>query len=189
AIALAVGALDFHPFSQFRYYLFIPVLAMAWPVALGLGQEPRRWVPKVAAGAIVVTALIPDVWLANVSTPPPFPPFQGMRLLWSDARHRFAGDRQPLHQAVALIQQRGAPGDPVVFDYVPQFVNWYLPGHPVALMPDWTAKNPLSEHNPIWDKPVQMPKWHAWYTNYINGTWKCSGRCDYAIGELNPAQG
>ncbi|HEY8211869.1 MAG TPA: glycosyltransferase, partial [Myxococcaceae bacterium] len=190
AVALTVGALDFHPFSQFRYYLFLPVLAMAWPVALGLGQvESRRWVAGMAAGAIAVNALIPDVWLANVSTPPPFPPFQGLRLLASDAAHRFAGDRQPLHEAVALIQQRSAPGDPVVFDYVPQFVNWYLPGHPVALMPDWTAKNPLNEHNPIWDKPVAMPRWHVWYTNYVNGTWKCSGRCDYGIGNFDPGRG
>jgi hypothetical protein len=34
-----------------------------------------------------------------------------------------------------------------------------------------------------------MPRWHVWYTSYINGTWKCSGRCDHVISQLDGQRG
>jgi hypothetical protein len=112
-----------------------------------------------------------------------------MRVIFSDIGHQLAGDRQPLREAIALIRQKGSPGDPVIFDYVPQQGTWYLHDHPVALLPDWTAKNPLNEHNPVWDRPVVMPRWHVWYAGYLNGTWKCSWRCDYSMSQLDGRRG
>lgn len=186
-VSAAVQALDFHNYSQYRYYLSLPLLALCWPIALG--SERFGVAARGALGLVLsLTALAPDLWFAN-RPGAPFPPFQGLRIAVSDARHALAGTRQPLHEAVDFLHGNAAPGDPIAFDLTPQYVTWYLPGHPPALVPDATARTPLNRENPVWRRPLLFPRWHVWYLDHPNGPWNCSGACDWRAERLDRRTG
>jgi hypothetical protein len=63
----------------------------------------------------------------------------------SDRRHALDGDKQPLHEAVDIIRAQGKEKQPVLFDDVPQFANWYLPEFKTV------------------NSDEEMPDWHVWY--------------------------
>jgi hypothetical protein len=191
-LLITLRLLDLHPFSQPRYYLSAVFFGLLWPMYAGLdgfGARERRALPWLLALGV----LLPDLVLAparprasntvDYTTAVGFLPFQGVRLAWSDA----AADatRQPLRLALDHVREHGRPDDPVLVDYVPQFANWYLPGHPIALMPEPTARTTLNARSRAWEEPPPMPRWHVWYLNLAGGQWMCEGRCDYTAEERN----
>jgi hypothetical protein len=127
--------------------------------------------------ATCLVAVAPE--LPSPSGQAAFPPFWGMRLVLSDRAHDRAGDTQPLHRAMETIRQRAQPGDPIAVDYVPQYVPWYLRGHPTALVPDPVGRHAANRDNPVWARPMLFPRWHLRYTQWPNGTWFCAPGCDY----------
>jgi len=177
-LVILVGAsalLDFHPFSQARYYFSIPLLCILWPVALGFGnlEKSRRSIIMILMCVFIVG---PEF------TTREHKPFQGLKIAISDFNHE--GTKQPLHSAFDMIRAGGTVGDSVLVDYVPHFANWYLPGYKIALLPDISAKTKLNVNNPVWDRPLQMPKWHLWYPTFGTGPWTCMGHCDYFAHDL-----
>lgn len=185
-VVLVVGVLDLHPFSQTRYYLAAVFFGLLWPVYGGLeGWSVRE--RRIVAAVLALVVLLPDLAFAPARRDG-FQPFQGVRLAWADAVS--AGEvRQPLRRALDLVREHGASGDPVLVDYVPQFANWYLPGHPIALMPEPFARTPLNVGHPAWTRTPPMPRWHVWYVNVPPGPWICAGRCDYTVSGWNPVEG
>ncbi len=188
AVLLAVMLADVHSFTRARYFLALAPLSLLWPVAFGLEAltaEARRR----CLVAVLLATLAPDLGLGRLTLgrEPPFAPFQGLRLVRDDARKQQAGVTQPLHQAVAWLREHAAPDDPILFDYAPQYANWYLPGQPVALMPDRVFRRGLNERHPIWSRPLLMPRWHLWYPELGTGVWPCRGACDYGAEAYDPA--
>lgn len=171
------GLLDYHPFSQSRYYLFLPVLFLFWPIAFIPFTATQKRPQMIFGMSLLAFILGPDL------TTRQFEAFQGTRVVWSDYEHAQAGALQPLHEALDEIRKIKKP---VLIDYVPQYANWYLPGWPLALMPDATQKNPLNAKNPVWDQPLQMPSWHLWYPSWGAGGWTCMDQCDYFVSEMDP---
>ncbi len=155
-VLIVCMALDRHPYSQYRYYIATPLLFLLWPMALGLADLPK-WARRAIPIAILVFTLIPELTTRR------FTPFQGLRLVYHDWKDERAGVKQPIHEVVAYLTEQAKPGDPTLFDYTPQFANWYLPGLPIPLMPDALYKTALNKDNPVWERPVQLPKWHIWY--------------------------
>ncbi len=186
-LLLVVILADIHSFTRPRYFLSIAVMALLWPVAFGMdGLSTRartgvRWV-------IFLVALAPELGLGRIamSGEPPFDQFQGVRLVHSDTRDERLGTRQPIHEAIAWLQQNAAPGDPILFDYTPQFANWYLPGRPVALMPDSYFHSGLNIDHEIWTRSIEMPRWHLWYPEFGSGIWKCLDECDFGAEDYDP---
>ena len=180
AMVVAIRILDFNVLTQpwaMRYYLAAPLLGLFWAIALGL-DGLSKFVRGVLVVAIAAVALSPEV-MPSAPGQPGFAPLWGIQLALSDARHSVAGDKQPLHRAIEMIHARAQPNDPVAIDYVPQFVPWYLSGHPTALVPDTIGRHTANWNNPVWARPVQFPRWHLRYTHWPNGTWPCSPNCDY----------
>jgi hypothetical protein len=182
AVAMIVGIrfFDFHSLTQAhasRYYLAAPLLALFWPIALGFNALaiPIRNVVVLAMCAVAVTPELLPSRAGNRM----FEPFWGVRLVLSDTQHARAGDTQPLHRAMATIRQRAQPGDPVAVDYVPQYVPWYLPGHPTALVPDPAGRHQANWDNPAWQRPMLFPRWHVRYSEWPNGLWPCAPNCDF----------
>lgn len=191
-IIFFVSILDRHDLSQSRYYLSVATLALFWPVALGLpGPAPAR----LAFGIVLlaVTAL-PELALSNLQGGdwprfPSFRPYQGLRLIASDAALQSNGERQPFHEALDIIRRESSPADPVQIDYVPQLVNWYLPGHPIGLVPDSSQRNRRNRSHPIWKHPIELPAWHIWYPKATRGFILCGGGvCDYRVSNYEPGR-
>jgi hypothetical protein len=195
-LVVALRLMDLHPFSQPRYYLATAFFGLLWPVYAGLdgfGARERRLLPWLLA----LVVLLPDLVLGpacrhtfdekDPTRAIAFRPFQGVRLAWADAA---AGSTpQPLHAALEYVREHGRPDDPVLVDYAPQFANWYLPGHPIALMPEATARTPLNERSRIWEAPLAWPRWHVWYFDLAGGQWMCEGKCDYTVSERKTEEG
>jgi hypothetical protein len=59
-------------------------------------------------------------------------------------------------------------------------VNWYLPGHPEALMPIQQAKTSLNQDHPVWARLPAAPVWHVFYPA-VSGPWICGKTCDYEV--------
>lgn len=187
-LGLAIAVLSWlerFPFSQSRYYFALVLIGLLWPVIYGLdwaAAAPRRWLYR----ALLLFCLLPELfaWLlptTRIGNPEKhwFYPFQGIRVVARDASSGFASREQPLEQAIRMVREQAAPDDPVLFDYVPQFANWYLPGHPIALMPDPHFRGGFNADHPIWSRPLVMPEWHIWYPSYGSGVWRCLDQCDY----------
>ncbi|MBK9039646.1 MAG: hypothetical protein IPL83_10850 [Bdellovibrionales bacterium] len=177
-VALIIRIFDFiHPFSQSRYYLPITSLFLFWMIPFGL--------PKVSKKAIT---LILSICLLGLITPElsaRFKPFQGVQLSFYDFMSLKKED-QPLFKAIQKIKRQSQyPLDSsVLLDYVPQFINWYLPGYKVALMPDLATKTKLNSENQIWETIPEMPFWHMSYPGFGRGLWNCGSTCDYQIIEI-----
>jgi hypothetical protein len=182
---IAIEILDLNALTQswaMRYYLATPLLALFWPIALGLDQL-KHSARRTLIVATCTVALIPE--LPSAIGGAPFEPFWGVRLVLSDRDHAAAGHKQPLHHGIEMIRQRAHPSDAVAVDYVPQFVPWYLPGHPTALVPDPVGRHTANQGNRVWGRPMHFPRWHLKYTDWPNGTWFCAPRCDYrSSGDL-----
>lgn len=150
--------LDGHSYSQYRYYLFIPLLLLFWPLAFGWGalSQKAQW---GILGLMALFLLIPEFTTRR------FKPYQGLKIISHDFQMARQNQKQPLHEAIDIIKSNSKKGDPVLFNYAPQFVNWYLPDHDLALVPDPGFKTNRNKKNPIWNKPLKMPAWHLWYPN------------------------
>lgn len=179
AVVMAIRVLDFNVLTQswaMRYYLAAPLLALFWAIALGVDGLPRSTRNAVALAACAL-ALVPE--LPSPSGQAAYEPLWGARLVLSDRDHATAADKQPLHRAMETIRTRAQRGDPVAADYVPQFVTWYLPEHPPALVPDPVGRHAANRDNPVWTRAMEFPRWHLRYSQWPNGTWFCAPRCDY----------
>ncbi|MGE3973234.1 MAG: hypothetical protein AB7F59_01765 [Bdellovibrionales bacterium] len=173
---LLTGALDAHPFSQARYYLYLPTFFLFWNIVFQpfmVTQKKFQW----AHGLVILIFILgPDLTTRQFSA------FQGLKVVWNDFQKARSQEKQPLHLALEEIRTEQKP---VLIDYVPQFVNWYLPGWPQALLPDATQRTELNHSNPIWQKPPVMPYWHLWYSSWESGGWVCMPHCDYVADEWN----
>ncbi|HAM34889.1 MAG TPA: hypothetical protein DEB40_04810 [Elusimicrobia bacterium] len=184
-LSVALTALaESHPQSQPRYYLAFGILGFFWPLALGWGGLPvrarqRYWTSVLAAlcfSELVLWAL--PVFINDQTRVHTHAPLQGLRLVLHDRDEARRGARQPLRQALDMMRQGEGP---VLIDYVPQFVNWYLPGREPALMPDPVYRGRANGDNPVWDRPRQRPAWHLWYPKFGSGTWECKPGCDFHV--------
>jgi hypothetical protein len=187
AFVLAVALADVHSFTRPRYFLSLALCSLLWPVGFGLdGLSARE--RRGTMLAVLFATLVPDLGLGllKLGSEPAFAPFQGVRLAVDDARKERAGIRQPLHEAIAKLRELAAPGDPILFDYVPQYANWYLPGWPIALMPDRSFRGGLNRDHSIWSRPVELPRWHLWYPEVGTGTWGCRDACDFSAQRYDP---
>ena len=110
---------------------------------------------------MALTVLVPDL-----SSLPRRRPFAGLEAAW--------------------LRQNAALNDPVLFDYTPQYANWYLPDHPIALMPDRFFRRGLNRDHEIWSLHVEMPRWHLWYPAFGSGIWACLDACDFAAEDYDP---
>ena len=168
---------DLHPYSESRYYLSLPLFLIFWPLALpwpkGLAK-PR----KALIYAAFAAALLPE--FLGV-----FEPWHGLRVVAADWSLQARGERQPLRQALDAIRAANK-GTAVLVDYAPQYVNWYLRGAPVALMPDRSQRSERGARNPLWAAPLVEPGWHLSYPTKFNGPWLCSPDCDYRAEGLTP---
>jgi hypothetical protein len=167
--------------SSYRYFLFLPLVFALWPVALGplVQDHHRRW---LWAG-VILTLLGPDLHRGlKMGT------HAGVALALQDARQEALGTRQPLHQVVDFLRQRARPDEPILWDMVPQYVNWYLPGQPVALLPDLAARVKSTQDSPWWKAVPRQAVWHVWFPKAGAGTWDCSGHCDVRAVDANPDQ-
>lgn len=174
-LVAGVRVLDFHPVSASRYYVHAVALLVLWPVVLGLEDMTATW-RRAWAVACVVFLGAPDVQIALRGGG-----HLGLALVAADARYQAEGAEQPLQQVVRHIREHGGAADPVLIDVVPQFVNWYLPGHPLALVPDVADRNVRNADNPMWAAVPPMPRWHAWYPTWGVGFWSCHGACDVTV--------
>ncbi len=161
---------DLHPYSQSRYYLSLPVFFIFWFIAVPW-PKAVRFPKKAFVYAAFAAALLPE--FLGV-----FPPWHGLRVVAADWGMKARGERQPLRRAFDVIRASGESGA-VIADYAPHYVNWYLRGTPVALMPDRAAKTALNAANPLWKVPIAEPRWHLSYPSKFNGPWVCSPDCDY----------
>lgn len=187
-LLLAVLLADMHSFTRPRYFLSLAPLSLLWPVAFGLETLPATPC-RGALLAVLLMALAPELGLGRVTIgrETPFSPFQGVQLVRADARLGRAAVRQPVHQAVEWLHDHAAPDDPILFDYTPQYANWYLPGRPIALMPDRTFRRGLNVDHPIWRRPLDMPRWHVWYPEVGTGIWECRDHCDFGAEDYDAA--
>lgn len=183
---VVVALLDLHPMSTARYYVSLNVMMCLWPLAVGLGALQKRG--RLVAGlSICACVLLPDLVRGWQVAGNPLA-HQGIRLVVTDVQSQRAGVRQPLHQVVDYLRTHAAADAPVLFDAVPQYANWYLPGHPVALMPDASAMTSRNRDNPLWQRPLQMPAWHIWYPTWGSGPWTCTNHCDYVAEYDDPSR-
>lgn len=183
-VALQVAGVrvaDLHPASGPRYYMSAVLPLMLWPLALGFADLPagmRRAWPWLCV-ALLAAPDIHKAWQGAGHL--------GLRLVLDDAAYARAGVRQPLHVMVDHIRKHGTPGEAVLFDVVPQHVNWYLRDRAVALLPDLTARSPLNEQHRAWAALPPMPRWHARFPTSPDGAWSCAGACDYRTELLDAA--
>jgi len=176
-VGLVVTLLDGYSKSNPRYYLSVALLAALWPLTVGAEDIPSSLRRYGLAGMLCIL-LLPDV-LRSISVSGVPWEFQGIRLAWHDAELASLDEKQPLHNAVNIIREHGAATDPVLFDAVPQYGNWYLPGHPIGLLPDVADRTAVNAANPLWERPLVFPVWHVWYPLWGSGTWTCTNRCDF----------
>jgi len=173
-----IWCLDWHPFSQERYYYSIALLFVLWPILFGTPSHSFM-TSKVWTLVTCAVAITPELFTHD------FLPFRGLQIVLEDLRNERAGTQQPIREAVDYIKIHGSYGDPVLVDYVPQYVNWYLPGFQIALMPDPTNKTDLNRNNPIWQHPPSMPMWHLWLPTKGVGPWTCINGCDYSVTSVS----
>jgi hypothetical protein len=163
-IFAVVKVLDLNPFSQPRYYLAIPIFFLFWPIVTGWPKvfEARK---ALFIGLMTFGVVLPDVQGI-------IPAWQGVRIVLND----YHLGEQPLRQAIKEIES--APTEPVLADYVPQFVNWYLRETPVAMMPRSIELTRLNRDNPLFKAKRIEPGWHLFYKKQ-DGLWVCYPHCDY----------
>jgi len=186
-LLLAVMLVDVHSYTRPRYFLALVPMVLLWPVAFGL--EGLSVKARSCIGWLVfLLALAPELGLGRIvmSGETAFDPLQGLRLVRDDANKQERSVQQPIHEAVAWLRENAAPDDAILFDYTPQFANWYLPGRPVALMPDRFFLGALNRDHEIWSRPVEMPRWHLWYPTFGSGIWACLDKCDYGAEDYDP---
>jgi hypothetical protein len=187
--ALLLVLLDCNSISQPRYYLALSAPAFFWPLALGLEGLSARAQRGLWAGLFAALG-VAELAIGPLSPPLPakahirhqHAPLQGLRLALHDTRPL----RQPLSEALDAIR---AGAGPVLIDYVPPLANWYLPGRPVALMPDPTFQRPRNRANPLWSRPRSWPAWHLWYPHLGSGLWSCRPDCDFDVAALDLERG
>lgn len=162
--------LSLHPFSQVRYYLWLMFLPLGflWQFSAELKPQSKN---------IFVSCLLITVVSTEFFTPTE-QPYQMLLVIQNDKNWAEKNALQPLREATALVGE-GA----VLWDYVPQFINWYLPHRSIALMPDSTTIDSHSSSNPLM-KTGPLPDYHIWYSNFPNN-WVCMTKCDSHIEDLD----
>jgi hypothetical protein len=176
-ILLIVPQFDRNQNAQFRYYLPLWLFCSLWPLGMNgewFSSKAQTWL----AGFMFVLVVVPEFSTRR------YHPYHGLELVVDDFRKERKGVQQPLREAVEIISSRSGNDDAVLFDHVPLYANWYLPGKTVALMPDESGRHKLNNQNPIWEKPLRMPDWHVWYPSVgfgVNG----DPRSDYQAHDLD----
>jgi hypothetical protein len=161
-LMIIVPQLDRNQNAQFRYYLPVWAFSMLWPIGYGLENVGRK------TRNVFIFLLFALIILPEVSTRR-YHPYHGLELIIDDVRKERRSTKQPLHEIIDSIRQKGKVGDSILFDSVPMYANWYFPGFHVALMPDETQRHKLNNSNSIWSQPLTMPDWHIWYPNWRSG--------------------
>lgn len=179
-----ISVFDFHPFSQIRYYSATALVSLFWPFYTKLEQSQTQRLRPIFA-SIFVVILLTEFALGRATSRDLYWPLQGLRLVHNDFKMQQMKTQQPLQEALAYIRSHAQPNDPILVDYVPQYVNWYLPGHPVALIPDQKAKTKLNQNRQIWLQTLPFPKWHIWNQRWGSGTWDCLKSCDFSAHEVD----
>ena len=187
-LLVVVMLVDVHSFTRPRYFYSIILVALLWPAAFGLGSLSGKAQNTIAL-VVLLLALAPELGLGRIvmSGETAFYPFHGLRLVQDDARKANAQVQQPIHEAIAWLEKNANPDDPILFDYAPQFVYWYLYDRPVALMPDLFFRHGLNYDHEVWSRPIEMPRWHLWYPEFGSGIWDCMDEgCDYGAVDYDP---
>lgn len=186
-LLLAVMLVDIHSYTRPRYFLSIALMALLWPAAFGLEGLSSR-ARKGISWVVLLLALAPELGLGRIvmSGETAFDPLQGLKLVWDDAKKQRQATQQPVHEAIEWLREHSAATDPILFDYTPQYVNWYLPDRPIALMPDRYFRRGLNREHEIWTRPIQMPRWHLWFPGFGSGIWACLNDCDYRAQDYDP---
>ena len=176
SVIIIVRILDFHPYSQTRYYLPVVGLFLFWPIAIGGPSfAASKMCRRIYAATFIAIFLCVELGGGT-------PPFQGLRIVHFDATSETP---QPLREVVSKIDGSGTTGSGVLMDYTPQAVNWYLPRFKPALIPDPTTLSHLGRKNANLPAMVE-PEWHVSYPTTQSGFWVCNDHCDFErIG--NPA--
>jgi hypothetical protein len=170
-------------FSQARYYYSISTISLFWFLATGFSSrgafQLESLLTRASAGGVILALLVFE--------------FQG-RAFWR-ATDLFPGLRAALRQservddslaeALSIIREQAEPGEAILVDYVPQYVNWYLPGYRVALIPDRTARTPLNADNPLMSARLREPEWHLWFPSWGSGFWSCVSACDQHVERID----
>lgn len=178
---VAAQAMEAVAVSNYRYFLPVPLVLALWPmlrgdIRFGTARESALWMVSLVA-----------LWGPDVVRTQQMGTHAGITLALTDRRLEEEHARQPVHQVLDFLSARAEVKQPVLWDLVPQYVNWYRPGTPVALLPDAAAKTAANAGNALWDRPLRMPTWHVWFPAAGAGTWNCSGHCDYAVKYADPA--
>ncbi len=186
-LVTTVKLLDINSFSQPRYYMAIPLLFFAWPFIF----RPKKYADRnpFAYSFLLMATLLFILWpdlVQPLRGKTKHSPWHGVKLVWDDIKKSNNKTLQPLHSALGLIAASAKPGDEVLFEYVPQFVNWYLPKLSTAFLPDPVFLYSGNINNPVWKTPIVMPKFHLFYNN-MRGYWPCGwGQgCSFAIEHIN----
>lgn len=155
-----VCLLDFAPLSNSRYYIDLPLFCLLWFIPFGTGGL-SRWI------------LIPATVLGFASTEyiGGAAPWQGLRILSFERASPHVSE--PLTEALSMVGPTGAIG----MDFVPQVINWYLPGRTVAMPADLTEKTTLNSASPLWSRQI-LPDWHLRFL-FKDGNWACGNGCDW----------
>ena len=180
-IIAVISFFDFHPFSQIRYYTATALIALLWPLYTDVES---KYLNRFLI-ALLSVAAIAELGLGRATSRDLYWPFQGIHLVLSDWQNQQAGTQQPFREAMTFIRENSNPSDPVLIGYVPQYVNWYLPGHPVALMPSVTGLTPLNKSNPIWQTPLTFPVWQVFNLHWGPGAWDCDKACDFGVRDID----
>jgi hypothetical protein len=158
-----------YPFSQVRYYTFLSTFVVGACVVALPAEAPRR---SALCGVLGSMFLLGEIDLDRA-------PFHGVRVAVHDVGRE--PRLEPLHRALEIIAS--APlTEPVAIDYVPQFANWYLPGRPIALVPEPGDRTRLNSGLAIWGAKRVLPIWDVHYLGPDGpGTWHCraSKRCTF----------
>lgn len=163
-----VRVMDFHPFSQTRYYLHLAHWFLWAPLfLLGFSVAIRQ---KMLVVSVVL------IFLTEVTKRFPF--YQGVKVVVQDSLAQDFYQKQPLMQAINWVRTHAESGERVFIDYVPQFINWYLPGFQIGALPDPSSRHPLSTQHPVYDQARVMPRYHIIHSSMAQA-WNCAGKCQY----------
>ncbi len=165
-----VSFLDGHAFSQARYYIWISVIVICvfseWNFKTQFLQKNKT---LLLLGFIFIREFMPPIER----------PFQSVRLVWAEGKHPDFRKEQAVEKMLQKIKTEDPEGlRPVLFEYVPQFVTWYLK-NPVAMMPEPSTQRSISANNPLFKKTLGA-YYHLWYANYQQN-WACHPQCNFIV--------